>query len=65
MMANSTTANTELPQPELPGDLRSLKLIPEIEEEEELPGVTRVTPAGLTLEVVGEPTLVSLTARHK
>ena len=31
-------ANTELPQPELPG-------------------VMRVTPAGVTLVVVGEPTL--------
>ena len=35
-------ANTELPQPELPG-------------------VVRVTPAGVTLVVVGEPTLMYIT----
>ena len=39
-VGNTIMANTELPQPELPG-------------------VMRVTPAGVTLVVVGEPTLES------
>ena len=38
-VGNTISANTELPQPELPG-------------------VMRVTPAGVTLVVVGEPTQV-------
>ena len=40
-VGDTITANTELPQPELPG-------------------VMRVTPAGVTLVVVGEPTLYCL-----